>query len=680
MIIIFFFHNSTQILHLNNPTTQQLHSDGLGYHDDGEEHYHDDDDEGQFAKTKSKKSGKNAALTKDALRRARRSKEMASAGAGNGEDGDGSGGGKKGGGGMWDFVNRGVGGAAAAAAASRKSSGGSASASVGGSGSGSGSGSSRSARSKIRGGGGGGGGSNLDDLLGDLDDSYPTPASSSARRRAGLGGGGASKSAPRAGGARRSVYGSSSASRGGARGGARGGGRARYQQEQQQRRRPVESHQFDDDDDAPMPFADDDGGDDRAGNMDVEPSPVKSTGGTAAVVAVGEKRKAAADADDAGEDDAEDASSPSSKKVSFQKSNVDDDAAMEVGDDDNNNDAAAKSSPPAATSATATRAPPRRRQFAKARVGSKMSAPLRAAMEARRAQQAARVARVAQASSANVKQEGAAKSSPANLSTTAPRALDAHSASFRPDVIEGESNQSDETKAAAAANLESAVQTETEVEEGREAQRYLDLFWTDAREHPSRKGTILLFGKVEVNAAHNAKVRSKANKAAPPKQYVSCCVAVSGNSRNLFVLPRKKEEGGSDGGNEFESMMDVHTELKSVLQPACIPNREGASWGGKVVDRRYAFHDASVPRDATQYLKVVYDAQYPVPAEEVCRNGGRYFQKIFGAGASNLENFIIKRKRELFGILPLVPLYWAVFSVFIKLTPTISSSRSNLLQ
>ena len=377
--------------------------------------------------------------------------------------------------------------------------------------------------------------------------------------------------------------------------------------------------------------------------MDVEPTPVKSTGTTTAVA--GEKRKVAADADS---DDTDADASPSSKKVSFETSNAAS-ADMEVEDND------AKSSSPTAatgsTSASSTKAP-RRRQFAKARVGSKMSAPLRAAMEAKRAQQAA-VAKVTQASTsaqASVKQEGAkSTSTSANMSTTAPRSLDAHSASFRPDVIEGESNQSDDMKAAAAANLESVIRTETEtdVEEGQDANRYLDLFWTDAKEHPSRKGTILLFGKVEVNAAqNNAKVNatSKANKTAPPKQYVSCCVAVSGNSRNLFVLPRKKE--GSSDGNDYESMMDVHTELKSVLQPACIPNREGASWGGKVVDRQYAFHDASVPRDATKYLKVVYDAQYPVPAEEVCMNGGRYFQKIFGAGASNLENFIIKRKRE----------------------------------
>ena len=84
----------------------------------------------------------------------------------------------------------------------------------------------------------------------------------------------------------------------------------------------------------------------------------------------------------------------------------------------------------------------------------------------------------------------------------------------------------------------------------------------------------------------------------------------------------------------------------AVLTPSCIPKTQGAAWKAKLVTRSYAFDDPSIPREPTQYLKVVYDAQFPVPAEEVCMNGGRYFQKIFGAGASNLENFIVKRKRE----------------------------------
>ena len=91
-------------------------------------------------------------------------------------------------------------------------------------------------------------------------------------------------------------------------------------------------------------------------------------------------------------------------------------------------------------------------------------------------------------------------------------------------------------------------------------------------------------------------------------------------------------------------MMDVHVEMKSVLQPKCIPLKAGASWAGKVVTRKYAFEDPAIPRDETQYLKVVYDAKYPVPEQDVCQNGGKFYHKILGAGASNMENFIIKRK------------------------------------
>ena len=329
------------------------------------------------------------------------------------------------------------------------------------------------------------------------------------------------------------------------------------------------------------------------------------------------KRKRSAEEDDADDD------APDGKKVSFgdsDKSSADktdkdgEDDAMDVDKDESSKDD---------TDAAAAPAP--RRRFARAKLG-KMSAPLKAALEKKQAQQAAS-AKVEQTMASRTKESTGGSA----VATSTPRSLDSSSASFRPDVIaaESEGNQSEEMKAAAAANLESVIRTE---EEGDDPAKYIDFFWTDAKEHPARKGVILLFGKVEVNAAADGKRKG-------PPSYVSCCVAVQGNSRNLFVLPRKKADS-----DEYKSMMDVHSELKSVLQPSCIPNVEGASWGGKVVDRRYAFHDASVPREETKYLKVVYDAKYPVPAEEVCMEGGRYFQKIFGAGATNLENFIIKRK------------------------------------
>jgi hypothetical protein len=61
---------------------------------------------------------------------------------------------------------------------------------------------------------------------------------------------------------------------------------------------------------------------------------------------------------------------------------------------------------------------------------------------------------------------------------------------------------------------------------------------------------------------------------------------VKNNVCNLFVLPKKKSDS-----EEHKSMMDVHNEVKSILQPS-------------------AFDDPTIPREETQYLKVVYDAKY----------------------------------------------------------------------
>ena len=197
-------------------------------------------------------------------------------------------------------------------------------------------------------------------------------------------------------------------------------------------------------------------------------------------------------------------------------------------------------------------------------------------------------------------------------------AMDTSSISFQPEDIAAES-ASAANSAAAAANLEAYVETETS-DDGEK--RFVDMFWIDAVE---KKGDIYLFGKV---ASPNDKTK-----------FVSCCAIVTGNLRNLFVLPRKDAETG-----EPVDMMEVHKEVKGILQPGCIPAVAGASWAGKVVERQYAFDDPEVPREATQYLKVVYDAKFPTPSQEICQQGGQYIQKILNAGASNMETFVLKRK------------------------------------
>jgi DNA polymerase Pol2 len=190
--------------------------------------------------------------------------------------------------------------------------------------------------------------------------------------------------------------------------------------------------------------------------------------------------------------------------------------------------------------------------------------------------------------------------------------IDVSSSSFTPDDIAAESTT---TLSPASTDLESYICTEND-------ERYLDMFWFDARE---QRGDIYLYGKV-------------AGKDGDKENFVSCCVVVKGNLRNLFVLPRKTEDGS------YVGLERVHGEMKDILQPRCIPKVSGASWAGKVVDREYAFEDPEVPREKTKYLKVVYDAKYPVPNEDTCRNGGEYVHKILNAKASVLETFILKRK------------------------------------
>lgn len=237
-----------------------------------------------------------------------------------------------------------------------------------------------------------------------------------------------------------------------------------------------------------------------------------------------------------------------------------------------------------------------RKRFAPAKLG-KMSAPAKAALE--KAQQ--------------LPQE-----SPKVLVTTAPSNVDTTSASFKPDNIAGETLGA--ATAAAVANLESVIQE-------KDGEKYLDMFWMDLAD---RNGEILVFGKV----AAEQKVEGKTSIS-----YVSCCATVKNNFRNLFVLPKRKS-----GSYEYESMMDVHNEVKTILQPSCIPHVAGATWAGKIVKRKYAFDDPTIPREEAQYLKVVYDAKYPVPPHEVCTAGGKYICKILGSGVSSIENFIIKRK------------------------------------
>ena len=206
------------------------------------------------------------------------------------------------------------------------------------------------------------------------------------------------------------------------------------------------------------------------------------------------------------------------------------------------------------------------------------------------------------------------------------------------------------TSASTTANLESILQRhevnlshdndetksdpEFEDEKHNSQYDYVDMFWIDAVEN---NGQIYLFGKVKIKSESD-KRKKNSSSMSPSETYVSCCAIVQNNLRSLFVLPRITDDGSSRA-----SMVDVHKEINSILKPSCIPNKDGSSWAGKIVKRKYAFKDPNIPKSETEYFKIKYDAKYPTPSSDVCE-GGNSYQCILGAGASVLENFIIKRK------------------------------------
>ena len=260
---------------------------------------------------------------------------------------------------------------------------------------------------------------------------------------------------------------------------------------------------------------------------------------------------------------------------------------------------------------------PTRRRFARPK--------LRASAAAQKAMEQAKAAntRAPTTTTTNASLPASTSAQPTSATAT-PLAVDL--SSVRPDMIESVTDQSTQS----AATLQSILQfnkdesvdatDEANNDESQETKKdsFIDMFWMDACE---QQGDILLFGKVAVKDG-----------------FQSCCLSIHNNLRNLFVLPSRNSDG------EYAPMQDVYADMKAILQPDCIPKTVGAGWASKVVEREYAFADPDIPREKTKYLKVLYDAKYPAPSPEVCREGHKSVGKILGGGTSSLENFILKRK------------------------------------
>jgi DNA polymerase alpha subunit A len=160
-------------------------------------------------------------------------------------------------------------------------------------------------------------------------------------------------------------------------------------------------------------------------------------------------------------------------------------------------------------------------------------------------------------------------------------------------------------------------------------EEYVNMYWLDATE---ANGVLYLFGKVPVTEPGGSS-----------KYFVSCCVAVYGNERNLFVLPKDVGERHADGSIVRAPMHDVYSDLTQLLVPDIVPRTQGQTFRCKPVKRKYAFEHGDIPRGEETYLKVVYSAKYGLPSASQCA-GFRSIERIFGSSSSVLENFLLKRQ------------------------------------
>ncbi|PPQ65503.1 hypothetical protein CVT24_010799 [Panaeolus cyanescens] len=124
-------------------------------------------------------------------------------------------------------------------------------------------------------------------------------------------------------------------------------------------------------------------------------------------------------------------------------------------------------------------------------------------------------------------------------------------------------------------------------------------------------------------------------------QWISCCVTIENLQRNLFVLPREKRVEQDEDGEMHEtdvipSEEDVHDDFDLIRKAMGI-----SGWGGKFVDRNYAFGDKEVPRGKSRWMKVVYGFNEPVVPSNACSQN---IAKIFGTNTSAFELLVLKRK------------------------------------
>lgn len=152
----------------------------------------------------------------------------------------------------------------------------------------------------------------------------------------------------------------------------------------------------------------------------------------------------------------------------------------------------------------------------------------------------------------------------------------------------------------------------------------LKMFWLDYLELEDK---LYLVGKVLDKAKSTEKV----------KKWASCCVAIEGIERNLFVLPRKHlmgefsavtvfsaalviNLGVVEGGNEQDvapTEEDVYEEFDHIRQKHGIKR-----WAAKFVPRKYAFGEVGITEGEAQWMKVVYGYNGMSKSHTICSVSG----------------------------------------------------------
>ncbi|CAG7960329.1 unnamed protein product [Penicillium olsonii] len=143
----------------------------------------------------------------------------------------------------------------------------------------------------------------------------------------------------------------------------------------------------------------------------------------------------------------------------------------------------------------------------------------------------------------------------------------------------------------------------------------LRMFWLDYTEV---NGSLCLFGKV----------KNKQNGT-----FTSAFVKVDNILRKLYFLPREYRHKHGRATDEEVGMEDVYSEVDEMMSRLKVGMHKI-----KPSRRKYAFEMPGVPKEETDYLKLLYPYDKPVLPMET---KGETFSNVFGTNTSLFEQFVL---------------------------------------